>query len=190
MRFSNYSKKCLETLGKLIWDEKCYRHVLTSQVSLSALKECIQARTLASAPGSAHNTHVPYRRSKLTLLLKDIFEVSCPRLTSTVVLATLNPGSVDVHQTKTTLEYVAPLREAVGMFGRTKKAVGGGASNANNDPVVLEVDANDPALWNEEQMQAWLKGEGVADASFAGLSGLQVCAMPEAELYIGTGTGR
>ena len=44
-------------------------------VSLNALKECIQARTLASAPGSAHNTHVPYRRSKLTLLLKDIFEV-------------------------------------------------------------------------------------------------------------------
>lgn len=34
-----------------------------------ALKECIRARTLASVPGNAA-THVPYRRSKLTLLLK------------------------------------------------------------------------------------------------------------------------
>ena len=34
-----------------------------------ALKECIRARTMASSPGAAASTHVPYRRSKLTLLL-------------------------------------------------------------------------------------------------------------------------
>jgi hypothetical protein len=42
--------------------------------------ECIRARTLAAkpaAPGGAPNArpHVPYRRSKLTLLMKDVFDI-------------------------------------------------------------------------------------------------------------------
>ena len=36
--------------------------------SLMSLKECIRARTLASGSGGA-SIHVPYRRSKLTLLM-------------------------------------------------------------------------------------------------------------------------
>jgi hypothetical protein len=39
-----------------------------------ALKDCIRARTLASAPGAAQGAHIPYRRSKLTTLLKDVFD--------------------------------------------------------------------------------------------------------------------
>ena len=53
--------------------------------SLSALKECIRARTQASMPG-AGGLHVPYRRSKLTLLMKDVFDIGCTRLCSTVVV--------------------------------------------------------------------------------------------------------
>ena len=58
----------------------------TKQINLSlmALKECIRARTLASAPGAAASVHVPYRRSKLTLLLKDVFDHACTRLCATV----------------------------------------------------------------------------------------------------------
>jgi kinesin family protein 2/24 len=90
-------------------------------ISLNALKECIQARTLASIPGNAATTHVPFRRSMLTLLLKDVFDINCTRLTSTVVLATVNPMAKDVGQSKTTLGYAAPLREAIGMFGMNRK---------------------------------------------------------------------
>lgn len=43
--------------------------------SLLALKECIRARTAASQPSTDVPVHVPYRRSKLTLLMKDVFEV-------------------------------------------------------------------------------------------------------------------
>ena len=43
-------------------------------LSLSNLKECIRARTMASEPGMG-GIHVPYRRNKLTLLIKDVFEV-------------------------------------------------------------------------------------------------------------------
>eukprot|EP00959_Pyramimonas_sp_CCMP1952_P459460 9478298-Pyramimonas_sp.AAC.1 len=47
-------------------------------LSLMALKDCIRARTLASAPGAAVGAHIPYRRSKLTTLLKDVFDPGKP----------------------------------------------------------------------------------------------------------------
>jgi len=152
-------------------------------VSLNALKECIQARTLASTPGSAANTHVPYRRSKLTLLLKDIFDVTCPRLTATCVLATVNPMAKDAGQTGTTLGYASPLREAVGMFGLKKNKPKVAASAAKEAPVVLEVDPKDPALWSEVQLTQWLTEQGAALPGLEGLSGLDFCAMPEPIIF-------
>merc|ERR1719446_249792 len=103
--------------------------------SLLALKECIQARTLAATPGQDH-THVPYRRSKLTHLLKDVFDITCPRLSATVVIATLSPLAANVAQTSSTLKYACPFREAVGLFGLKAKA-----------GVTLEKNTQDPALW-------------------------------------------
>ncbi len=73
-------------------------------ISLNALKECIQARTLASTPG-AGTVHVPYRRSKLTHLLKDVFDVSTTRLCATCMLATVHPTAKDVSQSCTTIKY-------------------------------------------------------------------------------------
>ena len=46
--------------------------------SLMALKECIRNRAL-SAANLDKFYHVPYRQSKLTLLLKDAFEVESRR---------------------------------------------------------------------------------------------------------------
>lgn len=158
-------------------------------ISLNALKECINARTLASSPGSAHNTHIPFRRSRITLLLKDIFDVECPRLTATVVIATLNPLAKDAGQSNTTLGYAAPLREAVGMFGRNRKPKRKGkgkGKEALEKAVVLEVDVNDPALWSEQQLLVWLQGlQGLQLAAdkLTGLTGLQLCLLPEPELF-------
>lgn len=161
-------------------------------ISLNALKECIQARTLASSPGAAASTHVPYRRSKLTLLLKDIFDISCPRLTATCVLATVNPMARDAGQSSTTLGYASPLREAVGMFGRkkkkpTKKSAAPEAEAAEPE-LVLEVNPMDPALWSPVQLAAWLSKQGVQDmTSLEGFTGLQLCALPEPELFAAVG---
>jgi kinesin family protein 2/24 len=79
--------------------------------SLMALKECIRARTMASAGGA--DVHVPFRRSKLTLLMKDVFDVGCSRLCSTVVLAACSPLCADVSHTTNTIKYAAPLRVSV-----------------------------------------------------------------------------
>ena len=180
-------------------------------VSLNALKECIQARTLASTPGSAVNTHVPFRRSRLTLLLKDIFDINCPRLTATVVIATVNPFGKDAGQTKTTLDYAAPLREAVGMFGRNRKkqakqrtkqtesktnagataAAAATATAATATPIVFEIDPNDPVLWNTVQLSAWLTNDLQVATEVAttlnNVTGLQLCTMSEPVLHTTVG---
>ena len=102
-------------------------------LSLMSLKECIRARTLAAKPpppGGAPNArpHVPYRRSKLTMLMKDVFDIECTRMCSTVVVACVSPVARDAAHTVNTLQYAAPLRVAAG-----KKGAGG---NLPVDPKV------------------------------------------------------
>lgn len=72
--------------------------------SLLALKECIRA--LDSSRGSAK--HVPYRASKLTLILKDCFTSSLAR---TTMIATVSPGASSADHTINTLRYADRIKE-------------------------------------------------------------------------------
>jgi len=72
--------------------------------SLLALKECIRA--LDSGRGSAK--HVPYRASKLTLILKDCFTSSLAR---TTMIATVSPGAASADHTINTLRYADRIKE-------------------------------------------------------------------------------
>ena len=69
--------------------------------SLLALKECIRAIDGGSG-------HVPYRQSKLTLILKDCFVSKSAR---TAMIATLSPGSSSTDHTVNTLRYAARIKE-------------------------------------------------------------------------------
>ena len=80
---------------------------------------------------------MPYRRSKLTLLMKDVFDISCKRLCSTVVLAHVSPLASDVKHSTSTLQYAAPLRVAARKKPAGKK---------------YEKDTRDPALWTHAQV--------------------------------------
>jgi kinesin family protein 2/24 len=64
--------------------------------SLLALKECIRAL-------DSDCVHVPYRASKLTLVLKDCFTKENAR---TVMIATVSPGASSADHTINTLRYV------------------------------------------------------------------------------------
>ncbi|CAN0408381.1 unnamed protein product, partial [Ectocarpus sp. 8 AP-2014] len=63
--------------------------------SLLALKECIRAL-------DSDSVHVPYRASKLTLVLKDSFTRKAAR---TVMIATVSPGASAADHTINTLRY-------------------------------------------------------------------------------------
>lgn len=151
--------------------------------SLSTLKDCIRARTMASQPGMGGSVHVPYRRSKLTLLMKDVFHAGCTRLCSTVVLATCSPLASDCAHSANTLKYSSPLCDM--------NIQSGGGINANKGKgkkaIKMQVDEDDPALWSNAQLLKWVTSSypSIADPSiFVGvLSGVQLCALPEKEYY-------
>jgi len=70
--------------------------------SLLALKECIRAID------GDDSRHVPYRQSKLTLILKDSFTSNYAR---TAMIATLAPGSLSTDHTVNTLRYADRIKE-------------------------------------------------------------------------------
>ncbi|CAM9648429.1 unnamed protein product [Ectocarpus sp. 8 AP-2014] len=69
--------------------------------SLLALKECIRAL-------DSDSVHVPYRASKLTLVLKDSFTRKAAR---TVMIATVSPGASAADHTINTLRYADRVKE-------------------------------------------------------------------------------
>ena len=69
--------------------------------SLLALKECIRALDTRSS-------HVPFRASKLTMVLRDSFLE--PGNSKIVMIACINPGSSSADHTLNTLRYAQRLK--------------------------------------------------------------------------------
>jgi kinesin family protein 2/24 len=97
--------------------------------SLLALKECIRALADNSA------VHVPYRASKLTLVLKDSFTRDNGR---TVMIATVSPAMSSADHTINTLRYADRVKERpVGGGGdRQPQPSGGGGVPPRSAPTV------------------------------------------------------
>lgn len=69
-----------------------------------ALKECIRALDTGSS-------HVPYRASKLTLVLKDSF---VNKKSKTVMIVNVSPAASSADHTLNTLRYADRIKEKVG----------------------------------------------------------------------------
>jgi len=72
--------------------------------SLLALKECIRALDM----NKSGTKHVPYRGSKLTLILKDCFT---SRQAKTTMIATVSPGASSADHSINTLRYADRIKE-------------------------------------------------------------------------------
>lgn len=82
--------------------------------SLMTLKSCIRARTSPAPPpatGSAGAAapHIPFRSSKLTLALKEAFDLYSRQPTHTLFIATASPDQVDIAATLNTFRYASAL---------------------------------------------------------------------------------
>lgn len=104
--------------------------------SLMTLKDCIRSRALAAS--STQHLHIPYRRSPLTLLLRDCFEIAVRRPTKTVMIACVSPLLRDSRHTINTLRYASLL--AVTPPAR-----------------VVAADPNDPNNYSREQALEFLR---------------------------------
>jgi len=71
--------------------------------SLLALKECIRAM------GDPREAHIPFRASKLTLVLRDAFISRCP--SKTVMIACISPGMFSADHSVNTLRYSDRLKD-------------------------------------------------------------------------------
>jgi len=84
--------------------------------------------------------HIPYRNSKLTLLLKESFELFSNKHCKTVVCAYVGPSVSELAMTKNTLRFVTPIK-----VGAKQKVV------ANHEP-----DASNPATWTNQMLKDWI----------------------------------
>lgn len=78
--------------------------------SLLALKECIRALDAAK---NNRDVHIPFRASKLTMVLRDSFMMSADRI-RIVMIACISPGSSSADHTLNTLRYAGRLKEGNG----------------------------------------------------------------------------
>ncbi|WYZ37205.1 hypothetical protein EsH8_II_000711 [Colletotrichum jinshuiense] len=110
--------------------------------SLSVLKDCIRGRATidaASLTGKPKKpTHIPFRQSSLTKILKHVFDPAGRRSCKTVVMACVNPSLPDAGAGKNTLKYAEMLRV---LLPKAKPQA--------YDPEV-------PATWSNEQLKSWV----------------------------------
>eukprot|EP00088_Acartia_fossae_P062825 TRINITY_DN7613_c0_g1_i3.p1 TRINITY_DN7613_c0_g1~~TRINITY_DN7613_c0_g1_i3.p1 ORF type:complete len:671 (-),score=211.19 TRINITY_DN7613_c0_g1_i3:64-2076(-) len=147
-------------------DKERIKETRQINTSLMALKECIINRAKASVDTEKHY-HIPFRQSKLTLLLKDAFELESHKICRTIVFANVSPTIADTSMTLNTLRYVAPIKE--GMKGRVKE----------------EVDPNNPMNWDNERLREWFHQNAKEIVDMEKIcpfeSGRQILRIPEVE---------
>ena len=147
-------------------DKERIKETMCINTSLSALKDCIINRAKATANTSKH-FHIPFRASKLTLLLKDAFQLESHKICKTIVFANVMPTFVDNSMTLNTLRYVAPIKE--GMKNKTK----------------VEPDPKNPMHWDNDQLRDWfhVTSKGLVDAKIMCPyeTGRQILRIPEVE---------
>src|SRR3569833_3103963 len=79
--------------------------------SLLALKECI--RSLDMKKNVQQDIHIPFRASKLTMVLRDSFMMKADRI-RIIMIACISPGSSRTDHTLNTLRYAGRLKENPG----------------------------------------------------------------------------
>mmetsp|Transcript_34252 Transcript_34252/g.48677 ORF Transcript_34252/g.48677 Transcript_34252/m.48677 type:complete len:561 (+) Transcript_34252:74-1756(+) len=97
--------------------------------SLLALKECIRALDM----NRTGTKHVPYRASKLTLILKDCFT---SKQAKTTMIATVSPGASSADHTLNTLRYADRIKEK--KSGEKAVLKNSASANKRKEKVVIE----------------------------------------------------
>ncbi|MCJ1314370.1 hypothetical protein MMC25_008052 [Agyrium rufum] len=110
-------------------------------VSLSVLKDCIRGRAMWSAAqitGNLRHIHVPYKTSRLTQVLKSVFDVKADRSCKTAVIACVGPRLSDAAHSKNTLRFAEMLNVPMPV-GKKR-------------PYKPET----PASWTNAQLRQWI----------------------------------
>ena len=120
-------------------DRQRMQETAATNTSLSSLKECVRLQRLAQRGGGSSSSSaavvVPYRRSKLTRLLRPFLEGSTP----CVILAHLSPLRSAGKHTASTLEFISSLN---------------GESRQKKERLAF----NSVEQWTAEEVMGWVRG--------------------------------
>ena len=103
--------------------------------SLLALKECIRALDAKKNKGE---THVPFRNSKLTLVLRDSF-LGKANLCKIIMISCVSPSNQSTNHTINTLRYADRLKEKTSQNNyvpRRKQTVTPNQNNVNYNKII------------------------------------------------------
>ena len=134
-----------------------------------SLKDCIRSRTLAAIEPEK-TPHIPYRNSKLTLMLKDSFELESTKHCKTIIIANVSPSVSDLAATKNTLRFIVPIKVGSGLKKNIEH---------------LKPDKLNPVTWDNKMLRDWCnqysKSKVDCDKFCPYESGKQILAIPEQE---------
>lgn len=117
-------------------------------VSLSVLKDCIRGKVEADAAAlhgpekgaKGQKPHIPFRSSRLTKVLKHLFDPSSTRKCKTVVIACINPSIIDVGASRKTLRYAEMQRVVL----------------PQTDEQSVAQDGDAPGTWSPDRLRHWI----------------------------------
>ncbi len=98
--------------------------------SLLALKECIRALDVRKQTGNSEH-HVPFRTSKLTLVLRDSF-ISKNNNSKIIMISCVSPGYSSANHTINTLRYADRLKEKTAVMNKNKNYIENNNQSNNN----------------------------------------------------------
>ena len=102
--------------------------------SLLALKECIRALDARKAKGN-NEQHVPFRNSKLTLVLRDSF-LGKADLCKIIMISCVSPSNHSSNHTRDTLRYADRLKEKTSSYNNSNNN-----NNNNNNNINVSIPA-------------------------------------------------
>lgn len=139
--------RLIDLAGCERWEDALYhsqeriQEMKAINYSLGCLKECVRlmlasSTSTASTTTTAKAAHIPYRRSKLTMLLKDTFEEGSNGRCS--VIAHLAPTRSQLKHSINTMKFVTSILERETLAMKEKKTFSG------------------PLAWSKEEMGAFV----------------------------------
>ncbi|KAJ3114380.1 hypothetical protein HK100_001683 [Physocladia obscura] len=126
--------------------------------SLSALKECIRK---SSGAATTTDGHIPFRNSKLTMVLKEALDPFAKRHTRTAIFALAAPTVADIPHTFNTYRYALALT-ALGSTAATPAAALAAEQNSTpqtqTKPATASTTASTtPMAWSRLKLERWIE---------------------------------
>ncbi|KAJ3247103.1 hypothetical protein HDU78_005167 [Chytriomyces hyalinus] len=134
------------------------KEAISINKSLMSLKECIRKSTLlseTSEDASNKSSHIPFRSSKLTMVLKDALDPTLPRFTSTVVFALAAPTVADIPHTFNTYRYALALKSLNRSDDKDASILEHKAAAKSAEPASQEKLT--PMAWSRAKLERWIE---------------------------------